>query len=1107
MQLLKTFGCSVIAFGILMTVAAAASAQDADADTAKALLSQGMKLFEAMEYDEAHTTLVKIDPSQLPDDEARSQLETAINNVDVAMVQQGAARDAFARARDLLNKGQFAEAEALFARVIASEYVPGPMKKDAQVLMTVAVAKRQRQQSLAAQAAPPAAAPSPAAAPADDAVVAAPAVAEGGNTGAEAELREAAAGAEAAGDTRAAEAMATAAPRQAEEQAPVVEAPATEAPAAEAPAGEPAPAVETAVEPEPAQDVQPAVEPEAQRRLVAAEAARLRAEADARQLVDQGLMALEVNNAAAAAGKFREALKLVPDMAEAQQGLDQATALLERTPQGSLPTLIRNRQIALQKAQVDFDKALGEARQLLDTARDDESFRAAGDRTDYAISILESNRQLFPAGDYTARRSVAQGLGARIDEEYDRWQRAEVRRKLDDATRSADDYRRDQDDQRQAKIETLMDRAQALAREQNWDQAIETAQEILRLDAHHVWAAAKVEAWRQFSQVQEQARSYDKRLDQEMKHIVALEGDMTPWYDLLRYPQNWDEITRRRSITGSEHDLPADRETRQKLDELQDTVEFDELEFEAVITYLRSVTEANFSVNWVALSGAGVDRDTPVTLILNNVTAAKALDEILDSLGGVVPLAYIISGGVVRISTEEELASIVDTRVYQISDLLVSVPDFVGPSLRISRQEASGDSGGSSSDSGFGGGGGDGGIGGGGFGTGGAGGQPLQERQAMIDEILTTVRASIAPETWIENGAGGAASIRELNGQVIVTQTPANHKRLEDLFNQLREAQAVAVNVEYRTITVSTGFLNDVGLSLDFFLNIGSETTQTGIDPITGARILGSGAPALPQWANGSTWSNRLTPMVASQRSFDFTGFPSTEVPNAIGALAQTATSGLGAMFLQGSFLDDIQVDFLVRATQADQRSTSFIAPRLSLRDGQRAFMMIGTEQAYVSDLETVTNENVFGYEVTVSTVTTGQVLDVQAIVSHDRRYVTLTLRPTSARVLDFFEYAVEETTTEASQSRSGVVQLPLISINQVSTTVTVPDGGTLLIAGERRAGEVTREMGVPILNKIPIINRLFSNRSMSRDEVITLLLVKPTIIINREYEEDLYPR
>ncbi len=58
---------------------------------------------------------------------------------------------------------------------------------------------------------------------------------------------------------------------------------------------------------------------------------------------------------------------------------------------------------------------------------------------------------------------------------------------------------------------------------------------------------------------------------------------------------------------------------------------------------------------------------------------------------------------------------------------------------------------------------------------------------------------------------------------------------------------------------------------------------------------------------------------------------------------------------------------------------------------------------------------------------------------------------------------------------------------------------------GQKLAGEVTREMGVPILSKIPIINRFFTNRSSVRDESTLLILIKPTIIIPREYEEDAF--
>ena len=60
-----------------------------------------------------------------------------------------------------------------------------------------------------------------------------------------------------------------------------------------------------------------------------------------------------------------------------------------------------------------------------------------------------------------------------------------------------------------------------------------------------------------------------------------------------------------------------------------------------------------------------------------------------------------------------------------------------------------------------------------------------------------------------------------------------------------------------------------------------------------------------------------------------------------------------------------------------------------------------------------------------------------------------------------------------------GFIQLPNVTIQQLETTVNVPDGGTLLLGGQKLAGEVEREMGVPLLSKIPIINRAFFSPHM----------------------------
>ena len=56
------------------------------------------------------------------------------------------------------------------------------------------------------------------------------------------------------------------------------------------------------------------------------------------------------------------------------------------------------------------------------------------------------------------------------------------------------------------------------------------------------------------------------------------------------------------------------------------------------------------------------------------------------------------------------------------------------------------------------------------------------------------------------------------------------------------------------------------------------------------------------------------------------------------------------------SFLDDVQVDLLIEATQADSRNTILTAPRLTMHNGQMAWISVQTQQAYVSALNLNSN-------------------------------------------------------------------------------------------------------------------------------------------------------
>ena len=76
-----------------------------------------------------------------------------------------------------------------------------------------------------------------------------------------------------------------------------------------------------------------------------------------------------------------------------------------------------------------------------------------------------------------------------------------------------------------------------------------------------------------------------------------------------------------------------------------------------------------------------------------------------------------------------------------------------------------------------------------------------------------------------------------------------------------------------------------------------------------------------------------------------------------------------------------------------------------------------------------------------------------------------------------------------------GMEFTPTIAKREVSTTVTVPDGKTIVIAGLTREDKVESEERVPILGSIPLLGMLFRHTVKSTESTDMLIFVTPRII------------
>ncbi len=789
--------------------------------------------------------------------------------------------------------------------------------------------------------------------------------------------------------------------------------------------------------------------------------------------------------------------------------------------------LLWQRAVAKSQALADAAReAMGrddyvEARQLLDTA-----FQAVDAARGYAE----------PVSKYHSARDGLTALRTELSQAAEAYN---IRRADDQRREIAEqiaERKRRYEAQKAEKVDQLFSSANQLRNERRFGEAAEVLREVLRIDPGNAKARYQLEVVEDYESFSQQERWQKDVYTQQRKAIVNAEEALIPWDVDVLYPTNWLELTARRSSLGERGTAAQleDVELNRKLEETLPEVRFEEQPFEGVVEFLGELTKINIAVDWTDLEDNGIERDKPVTVRLAGLSFRTILDEVISQVGGDVQLAYAIGDGLLRVATKEKLDKDKLILIYDIRDLLVNIPRAMRTQAFDVTQ----------------------GLGQGGQGgQGGGGGQGMfqqnqqqnqqgQEDQQgigneeLIEQILDIIRQTVEPDSWRETG-GGEASIRELNGQLIVYNTSAAHSQVGNLLAQLRETRALQISVEARFLNVVSNFLEEFGVDLDFVFNSGSAGYDRVLDangnvlsdPFTGAPILvdrqysrigsyasppGFGTPfnvgTVPQQPYGQAafvpprggifpHVDEMTPVTAQQGSLslvDLTG-RGTGVP---GSFAEQAAL-TPALNIAGSFLDNLQVDFLIRATQANARSSIVQAPRLVLFNGQASSISVGRSRSYVSSLEPRLAEGAVGFEPEINTADSGVSLWVEGTISADRRYVTTTVNVQQREEPSFLRFEVQR----ASGSSPGAfILLPDFSFAIIQTTVSIPDGGTVLLGGLKQVGEIEVEAGVPILSKIPVLKRAFSNRSMVKDTRTLLILLKTKIIIQNEAEEEAFP-
>lgn len=574
----------------------------------------------------------------------------------------------------------------------------------------------------------------------------------------------------------------------------------------------------------------------------------------------------------------------------------------------------------------------------------------------------------------------------------------------------------------------------------------------------------------------------------------------------------------------------AEREINHKMSSVVD-LNFSNAPLRQVIDDLRVMTGINFTADVPALEEERVSLDTPINIRLDKIKLSSGLKVMLDQ----IHLTSVVADDVLKITTPRRARGTLVQRVYRVADLVMPIEDYQQPQSmnleramqrHIEQQRMSG-------------------IGGlqtpsnnGAFmlnkgqevGSTNASmttnpsqstspgmsqiGAPTTTKQTMHDMIVRMIQNTVAPNTWAESGGSGTIDYMPIGMALVINQTVDVQEQVAGLLDALRRLQDLQIAIEIKLITLSETFFERIGL--DFNLNVKTDHSTSKFEPqiVTGNfkpagqindfspnRFVAGLNPAGSQGAPGSFTSDLDIPIKSS--SFQY-GIPPFAYPNNPGFD--------GGLSLGLAFLSDIQVFMFMEAAQGDRRIHVMQAPKLTLFNGQSSSISVQDQQFFVTNVGIVG----FGGQVVFvpqnNPFPLGVEMTLQAVCSADRRYVRVNtnirmanlasalvpLFPVTTFITPVFEGGAQGQPIPFTQ----FVQQPALSLVNIQTTVSIPDGGTVILGGLKTLSEGRNEFGPPVLSKIPYVNRLFRNTGFGREAQSLLVMVTPRIIINAEEEE-----
>ncbi len=620
---------------------------------------------------------------------------------------------------------------------------------------------------------------------------------------------------------------------------------------------------------------------------------------------------------------------------------------------------------------------------------------SAQESTEDVRKLYESAKQAYDEGDYFKARELFQKVCAKEKELKVSYYTPYAREYLDlikEREKEIQELNRQKETEelKNKIVEKLYDDAETFEKAGKYKSAIAVYENILFLFPNDEKAKTRLFALKEKLYAQEKRELQEKLEEQDKKMVKEVMKNGLVPVEIKKRKK-----TQRRRLINLP---PIKKKLQQKI-----TAKFEDVSLIDVLRFFAKQTGVN-----IIPSASVLSQDYKVTIDIADMPLESALKYLLRSYN----LTYQIDDDAVWITTPDQLEKEpMETKIYRLSKgigLYSKFSDTTAGSVEL-----------------------------------GSGAQ-VSEVKSLKDVIQEAV-------DW---PSGSKLVLDERSGTLIVTNTPANIKKIDEILWNL-DITPVQVLIEAKFLEVDVNDLKELGVHWKI---------------------------ANEDWAVDARGSN-FKHGVAKDSGFSYPEF-------------SNASSGLNLTYK--GVLTKPQFEAVLHALSQSQKTRTLSSPRVTTLNNQTATIKVVDEWIYPTRYEfQIVQFDLNGDgdyddagETRYENVPTdfvkrdvGIILRVTPSVGEDMKTISLSLLPeVSDAVADYFQY-------------TGGVKLPKFTSRNLSTNVVVENTDTVVLGGlikETRNKTLTK---VPLLGDLPILGNLFRKQSDVVNRRNLLIFVTASII------------